>query len=163
MKEAEPPLTVKDLKERMVDTYAGSPIGALFWCIGNREVYSYETKVGQVFGQGFETFERPADRRNAENVRRLIEECGGPLPAMVDLCHEAGIDIFASVRMNSHYARDPSSPNAGRFRNEHPELLIGRPNEVLPMGSMAWGHQDGTRLYVPGSQGAHGRRHQRAL
>ena len=76
MSEAEPPLTTKDLKRRMVDTYAGSPIGALFWCIGNREVYNYETKVGQVFGQGFETFENATDRRHAENVKRLADECG---------------------------------------------------------------------------------------
>ena len=42
MSEAEPPLTVNDLKKRMVDTYQGSPVGALLWCVGNREVYSYE-------------------------------------------------------------------------------------------------------------------------
>ena len=143
MSEAEPPLTVNDLKERMVDTYEGAPVGALLWCIGNREVYSYETQVGEVFGQGHEVLEDPAHRRYAENVRRLIDECGGPLTAMVDLCHQAGIDIFPSVRMNSHYASDPSSPNSGRFRNEHPERLIGQSNEVFPVGSMRWGIRTG--------------------
>jgi hypothetical protein len=142
-REAEPPLTVNDLKERMVDTYQGSPVGALFWSIGGREVYSYETKVGEMFGEGFETFEEPDDRRNAENIRRLIEECGGPLTAMVDLCHKAGIDMFPSVRMNSHYADDPSKPNTGRFRNEHSDRLIGRPDEVFPAGSMRWGIRTG--------------------
>lgn len=141
--EAEPPLTVADLKERMVDTYGGSAVDALFWCVGNSEVYSYETNVGETFGQDMETFKTATDRRHAENINRLIEECGGPLTAMVDLCHKAGIDMFPSVRMNSHYEADPSAPNSGRFRNEHPDHLIGRPDEVFPTGSMRWGIRTG--------------------
>ena len=143
MSEAEPPLTADDLRKRMVDTYQGSPVGALLWCVGNREVYSYETKAGEMFGQDFEVLENATDRKHAENVKRLIDECGGPLTAMVDLCHKAGIDIFPSVRMNSHYEADSSAPNAGRFRNEHPEVLIGRPDEVFLEGSMRWGIRTG--------------------
>ena len=140
---AKPPLTVSDLKERMVDTYEGTPVGALLWCIGNREVYDYESQVGEVLGDGYEELEDPTLGGNAENIRRLIDECGGPLTAMVGLCHDAGLDIFPSVRMNSHYAIDPDAPNAGRFRREHPELLIGRPDEEFPTGSLRWGVRTG--------------------
>ena len=45
--------------------------------------------------------------------------------------------------MNSHYEADPNAPNAGRFRNDHREHLIGRPDEVLPIGSMRWGIRTG--------------------
>ena len=61
---------------------------------------------------------------------------------------EAGIDIFPSIRMNSHYKNgeargDPSSPTYGRFRREHPELLIGCPGEVFPVDSVMFGIRTG--------------------
>ena len=50
--EAQPPLTARDLKEKMVDTYRGTPLGALLWCVGNREVYHFETRVGRCSAPG---------------------------------------------------------------------------------------------------------------
>ena len=141
--EAKPPLTVRDLKDRIVDTYRGSPIGALFWSVGNSAVCMHETEVGEVFGEGYENLDDPSDRRRAANIRHLIEECGGPLTAMVDLCHQARIDIFPSVRMNSHYQIDPAAPSFGRIRREHPGLLIGRPGEEIPERTLEWGIRTG--------------------
>ena len=122
--EAQPPLTTRDLKEKMVDTYRGAPLGALLWCIGNREVYQYETRVGEMFGAGHDSPEEgtpggehtPLDRRQANsaaNIRSLIDERGGPLTAMVELCREAGLGIFPSVRMNSHYDASLDAPGSG--------------------------------------------------
>ena len=141
--EAIAPLTVRDLKERMIDTYKNTPVGALCWCVGDHEVYSYETKVGEVFGEGFDSFESDTDRREYENTRKLIEDAGGPLTALTKLCHEADMDIFPSVRMNSHYAGDSSSPRYGRFRREHPEYLIGKPGVAYTEGSLPWGIRTG--------------------
>ena len=138
MGEAWPPLTVNDLRERMVSTYEGSGVDALFWCVGNREVYKYETTVGERFGDGYDDLDEAA-ARHAANIKSLVEECGGPLTAMVGLCHEAGMDIFPSLRMNSHYATDASSHRGGRFRRDHPDLLIGRGEETFPEGSIEWG------------------------
>lgn len=153
--EAQPPLTAKDIKERMVDTYRDTPLGALMWCIGNREVYDFETRVGEVFGEGYETLEgqTPGDAytlfdeanqgTRAANIRSLIKERGGPLTAMVELCREDGLDIFPSVRMNSHYDIDPATPRGGRFRRENPNVLIGRVGETFPEGSLEWGVRTG--------------------
>ncbi len=149
MGEPSAPLTVRDLKEKMVDTYEGSPVDALFWCVGNREVYHYETQIGEIFGTGHESFESEADRRAAENMRRLMKTDKGPLTALTNLCHEAGIDIFPSLRMNSHYEIDPSSPSGGRFRREHPDLLIGRPGEEMPEGTLERGIRGGVDYSHP--------------
>ena len=159
--EAQPPLTARDLKERMVDTYRETPLGALLWCVGNREVYKFETRVGEMFGAGYDTFEGETpgetytlsdetDHANrAANIRSLIEERGGPMTAMVELCREAGLDIFPSMRMNSHYEIDPATPQGGRFRREHPEALIGRPGETFPKGSLEWGVRTGVDYAHP--------------
>ena len=159
--EAQPPLTARDLKEKMVDTYHGTPLGALLWCIGNREVYHFETRVGEMFGAGYDSLEDltpgeeytlfdDRDQANrAANIRSLIEERGGPLTAMVELCREAGLDIFPSIRMNSHYDTDPNTPGGGRFRREHPEALIGKPGETFPAGSLEWGVRTGVDYTHP--------------
>ncbi|MCY3760218.1 MAG: hypothetical protein OXH50_03125, partial [Gemmatimonadetes bacterium] len=95
MSEAQPPLTARDLEEKMVGTYRGAPLGALLWCIGNREVYQHETRVGEMFGAGQESreggtpgeeqtpFDDPRLAARAANIRSLIEERGGPLTALV--------------------------------------------------------------------------------
>ena len=87
MTEAVTPLAVRDLKERMIDTYADTPVGALCWCVGDHEVYSYETKVGEMFGEAFDSFERDTDRREGENISRLEWMDYGP---RLDEVHYAG-------------------------------------------------------------------------
>ena len=159
--EAQPPLTARDLKEKMVDTYGGTPLGALLWCLGNREVYDFETRVGEMFGAGYDSlegltaseeytlFDDRYQANRAANLRSLIDERGGPLTAMVELCREAGLDIFPSMRMNSHYHIDPDTPRAGRFRRENPDALIGKPDETIPQGSLDWGVRTGADYTHP--------------
>ena len=141
MSEAEPALAVRDLKEKMVDTYSNAPVDALLWCIGDREVYHYETEIGEIPVADPDQDDRHL--RHARNVKSLVEESGGPLTALTGLCHDAGIDLFPSIRMNSHYAADPNAATSGRFRREHPELLIGRPGEEFAAGSLEWGVRTG--------------------
>ena len=129
LSDMEPVLTVRDLKEHMVDTYKNTPVDALLWCLGKREVYHYESQIGEI----------PTERRDQDQDQRyvkaartmssLIEESGGPLTAMVKLCQKDGLDLFPSLRMNSHYAADPNAPGSGVFRREHPNVLIGKPGE----------------------------------
>ena len=42
----EPPVTVEDLREKVVGSYTGTG-GALWWSVGDHEVYHYETQVGR--------------------------------------------------------------------------------------------------------------------
>ena len=88
-------------------------------------------------------------KRIVENTRGLIETAGGPMTALTRLCREAGLEFFPRVRMNSHYKIDPSSPAYGRFRREHPDLLIGRPTETIPEGSIEWGIRTGLNYAFP--------------
>ena len=147
MAEAWPPLRIDDLRQQMVATYEGTAAGALCWCVGNNEVYSYETEVGERFGAGCDDLD-PVQQRERDNLISLIEAHGGPLQLMVELCHEAGLDLFPSIRMNSHYETGPNQAS-GRLRREHPEWLIGRPGEELAAGSLEWGLRTGVNYVVP--------------
>ena len=146
-------VTVADLKEKIVDGYAGTG-GSLWWSTGDHEVYQYETEIGEIFGADADDLDPASpsfvhsatpgvETRLATSLRALIAECGGPLTALSGLCRQAEIPFFPRIRMNSHYVIDPAHPGYGRFRRENPELLIGRPGETFPEKSVQWGIRTG--------------------
>ena len=148
MHTCEPPMTPTDFKEKMVATYEGTPVDALFWSVGGHEVYHHETEIGDIFGEEHQQFDNPAHRRKHENTVSLIRDHGGPLTVLAEVCHREGMDLFPSLRMNQHYETDPSSPGHSRLRREHPEWLIGRGQELTP-GSREWGIRTGLDFAVP--------------
>lgn len=155
----EPPVTAADLKAKVVDGYAGMG-GAFGWSLGDHEVYQYETERGEIFGQGRDSFDdglrsfvhSPTPGvmpRIAENIRALIDEDGGPMTILTRQTREAGLPFFPRVRMNSHYDMDPEHPGYGRFRRERPDLMIGRPGESIPEGTIEWGIKTGLDFTFP--------------
>lgn len=143
-----PPLTPDHLRDYMIAPHAGSPIDVFLWSIGGHEVYDYETEIGELFGSGYDNLDSGQQKRH-DNLRQLIEEHGGPVTLIAQLCHEAGLEFFPSVRMNEHYDIPEDAVNYGRLRREHPELLIGRPGEDIPAGSLEWGIRTGLNYALP--------------
>ena len=155
----EPPVTSADLQARVVDGYSGLG-GAFGWSLGDHEVYQYETERGEIFGQGRTSFDdglrsfvhSPTPGvmpRIAENIQALIAEDGGPMTILTRQSREAGLPFFPRVRMNSHYDMDPDHPGYGRFRRERPDLMIGRPGESIPEGTIEWGIKTGLDFTFP--------------
>ena len=153
----EPPVSIDRIREQMIEPLEGTP-ASLWWSIGDHEVYHHETEIGEIIGEGFDEFEghdyfhsfsASQLTRVAENTKHLIETTGGPLTTLIKMCRDAGIEFFPRVRMNSHYRKDPSTPDYGRFRREHPELLIGRPGEAIPEGSHEWYIRTGLNYAFP--------------
>ena len=155
----DPPVTAADLQAKVVDGYAGIG-GAFGWSLGDHEVYQYETERGEVFGQGRTSFDdglrsfvhSPTPGvmpRIAENIRALIAEDGGPMTILTRQSRRAELPFFPRVRMNSHYDMDPDHPGYGRFRRERPDLMIGRPGESIPEGTIEWGIKTGLDFTFP--------------
>ena len=155
----QPPVTAADLQAKVVDGYAGIG-GAFGWSLGDHEVYQYETERGEIFGQGRTSFDdglrsfvhSPTPGvmpRIAENIRALIAEGGGPMTILTRQSRKAGLPFFPRVRMNSHYDMDPDHPGYGRFRRERPDLMIGRPGESIPEGTVEWGIKTGLDFTFP--------------
>jgi hypothetical protein len=145
----EPPISIDQLRDNMVGTYAGSPVDTFLWSVGGHEVFEFETNVGERFGEGLDSFDDDRQRNQAENLRHLIEHHGGPVTVISRLCHEAGMKFFPSLRMNEHYEIPIDAPNYGRFRLDHPELLIGRPGEQIPANSLLHGIRTGKDYAFP--------------
>jgi hypothetical protein len=143
------PISVEQLRDKMVAPHEGSPFDTFMWNIGGREVFSYETHVGERYAEDVKTFSDPAAQTRAENLRHLIDAHGGPVTVIAQLCHNIGMKFFASLRMNTHYNVDDDSLGYGRFRREHPDLLIGRPGEDLHPGDPLWGLRTGKDYAFP--------------
>ncbi len=123
---SDPPLTAEHFRQ-VVRSYQGTPVDTICFCLGDREVYHYETEVAEVIGRRHGTFKSDWDWRVYENTRRLIESGKGPLATFAEVCREEGMGLFGSFRMNSHYGVDPASPHHSEFRLKHPQWLIGHP------------------------------------
>lgn len=135
------PLTPEYMWDNMVGTYAGTPVDGFLWSVGGHDTYSYETEIGERFGEGYENLD-DALQSSIRNLRHLTEEHGGPVTVIAGLCRRAGVDFFPSVRMNEHYDMDESSPQYSRLRRENPQYLIGR-GEDIPGPTLEWGIRTG--------------------
>ena len=151
----EPPVTPETIREKMIRPLEGMS-AALWWSVGDHEVYHHETKIGEIMGDGYDLSDlEERSRWKAQNVRSLIETAEGPVTVLASLCREADIEFIPRVRMNSHYAyfmppyAESYSPEYGRFRQEHPDLLIGRPGEDIPKGTIDWDIRTGKDYAYP--------------
>lgn len=148
----QPPVTAQDLRDKIVGGYVGTG-GALGWSIGDHEVYQCELTSGEQFGAAdcldgskpsFVHSATPgAEERIASNLQAMIASDRGPLTVLAAESRARGIPFFPRVRMNSHYVIDSDHPGYGSFRRDRPDLLIGRPGEALPEGSLQWAIRTG--------------------
>lgn len=122
------------LEQNYVNCFENTNAKTLIWGLGPGSVFCYETKIGQIFGEGLNENElamlRSGDRWVNKNVMNLINE-GGPLNIAVERSHKLGLEIFARLEMNHEYG-PASSDNwmwvgfVGDFNKRHPEYRIGK-------------------------------------
>ncbi len=148
MAETEPPLTTDVMWDMMIGPHEGSPVDGWLYSIGGHDVYDYETDIGERTTEAYAERGNSRQRNRGRNLQHMIDSHGGVMQVMLDQCRKLGMDFLPSVRMNEHYDIDPSDPSYGRYRNEHPELTIGR-GEKLPEPSMEWGVGDGLDYALP--------------
>ncbi|MEE2659553.1 MAG: hypothetical protein VX733_13690 [Candidatus Latescibacterota bacterium] len=135
--------TPETIHERMVSSYEGSPVDVVSWCVGNQEVYDYETQIGERFGTGSAPVTTESERARQRNIEHLMEVANGPLREITRQFHRAGMGLYASVRMNSHYAISYRSAGFGDFRRRHPEWLLGQPDEHIPAPTIEYATRTG--------------------
>ncbi len=67
------------------------------------------------------------DRTNV--VQHFLDQGTDPLEVMAEYCHDNGIEIFWSMRMNdthdAYYPKEAQHPYWSYFKEQHPEVLFG--------------------------------------
>jgi hypothetical protein len=132
---AKPPMNRKDVEQRLIDPFEGTNVEILVWGLGPGSVFCFDTKVGQLFGEGLtdeqRTMVRQGDLWVHENVTNLIRQGAGPLRIAVERGREIGLPVFARLEMNHEYGpADPKSWHwvafVGDLNKGHPEYRIGK-------------------------------------
>ena len=152
-------ITYSDIETYLVDSFGGLD-AAYWWSIGDHEVYHYETKIGERFGDGYEKFnedlesfvhkQTPGVVQNINNnVNLLIDNYGGPLNVISEICSDNQIPFYPRIRMNSHYPIDFDHVGHGDFRRKHSEWLIGKPGEDIAKDTLEHGIRTGKDYAVP--------------
>jgi len=127
--------STKEKLQRVINRFADSRIYSFDWCVGPSSTFTYDTKIGTIFGSNVEKFWRRGDKRAAEAVQRLIAGGDDPLRVVVNQAHERGVRINATLRMNANYSGDPAKIFNGEFYWQHLECRIldkkGKPRPHL--------------------------------
>ena len=117
-----------DLLKKGVDCFIGTQVDALFWSVGHSDIYLFDTKTGEMFGQHVKQFDNASEYRLYKGLQSVLNDRRDFLQSMVDRARKIGIHFFASFRMNDCHD-SPEGWNArdqySRFKKAHPELLLG--------------------------------------
>jgi len=133
-----PPMTRKMLEEKYIDIFKDSNVTSVVWGVGPGSVFCYDTKVGEIFGDGLTEEQwkmmRIGDRWVNENMHALIDAGADPLHAAAERARQLGLKIYGRLEMNHEYG--PPKPDnwvwvgfVGSLNKEHPEYRI--PGTVL--------------------------------
>ncbi|NOZ23323.1 MAG: family 10 glycosylhydrolase [Planctomycetes bacterium] len=121
--------------EKMLDPYAGKALYSYDYGLGPCSTFTYDTKIGTIFGSNVKKLWRQGDQRAADGVRKLIAEGNDPLRVVVEHGHRLGLRIHATFRMNANYGMPMADTFNGEFWHKHPEYRLitkwGKPSPNL--------------------------------
>jgi hypothetical protein len=150
------PATAESLLGLRTTPLVGSQVDSIFYCSIPGPTSLHRTEVGEVasvnLGDGYFPKDSPEGKYYAQ-VRTIVPELlaqgTDPLQVMVGFCRSHNLEIFCSVRMNdihdSAHRPDKPLPGFARFKQEHPEYLVGSHEKQPPHGMWSaydYGHAE---------------------
>ena len=119
---------VGELLEKGVDRFIGTQVDALFWSVGEADVFYFRTRTAEMYGEHLKRFRSAGALRFIQGLESVLKEREDYFQAMADRCRQIGIQFFATVRMNDAHD-SPKGWNAvdlySQYKRAHPELLLG--------------------------------------
>ena len=120
-----------DLRKQ-VASYADTSVAVFEWCVTSGSRVNFPTSATELIGTGVTDFGRRGDQVVTETLRRLAAEGVDTLAVVAGACHDAGIQCYATMRMNGDYASRPTDDSLSRqlnsdFWRAHPEFRVRGP------------------------------------
>ena len=110
---------------RRMDATLGSQVDSVFYCTGATVMFSHDAQVGESYGR------YPAEPDWAgsvnENTQALIAQGNDTLSLVTAFCHEHGLEVFHTHRINDIHDSLPSCGfELATWKREHPQYCLGR-------------------------------------
>lgn len=118
----------EDLRKQML-SYRDTQVSVFEWCIAAGSRVNFPSKVSELIGEGVTEFPRRGDKLASETLHRLASEGVDTLQVVTAACHEAGMQCYASLRMNGDYPASWMGESLPRMLNstfwwDHPEFRV---------------------------------------
>lgn len=105
-----------------LEPYRDTDFKTLLWCASQGDAAHYPSRILPIVGSGTTDFPRPIDRAINETITDLAGKGVDALYEVIEFCHEAGIQVHVSNRMESFQCSPPFEEFfTGSLYLEHPE------------------------------------------
>ena len=132
MREGEPK-TPEAFLARRTTALAGSQVDAIFYCTGVFNLYTHRSAETELRGH--------SDEHQVDWAWELTEQGTDSLTLIAGYGHQHGMEVFWSMRMNdTHDSGDGAL--LCKWKQEHPEYLMGRKGDKFPHGGGRWSALD---------------------
>ena len=123
--------SVADVRQRIL-AFRDTPVAVLEWCVIGGSRVNFPSKVSEIIGTGLTEFPRRGDKQVYDTLRGIADSGVNLTQAVAEACHEAGLQCYASMRMNGDYAKSADGDlNQRQFNStfwwRHPELHLRGP------------------------------------
>lgn len=129
--------SAQEFLDKRTTPLVGTQVDSIFYCprCSGFGMFTYFTKVGEIFTTREGRYEH-------NQMEALLREGIDPLQVIVEFCKQNKLEIFCSFRMNDNH--DGTSADyaplifrANKFKNAHPELLLGTREKRPKFGAWA--------------------------
>jgi len=118
----EPPMCREEYMA-CIDEFAGTPVEAVSFCLGEGRTMLHDTKVGELLGHNVEKWDHLIFRRAHQNARALIDAGDDPLRLVCERAHERGIRLYPCLLVQNPGV-ESATVRCSDFRRDNPRLEI---------------------------------------
>ena len=114
-----------------IDEFAGTPVEAISFCLGEGRTMLHDTKVGELLGHNVDKWDHIIFRRAHQNARALIDAGDDPLRLVCDRAHERGIRLYPCLLVQNPGV-ESATVRCSDFRKNNPHLEIRARGDLDP-------------------------------
>ena len=128
--------TPAEFLQQRVEPALGTQVDSIFYCSHVTTMYAHDTDVAERFDDHADAIQAAGKPVNPEiakfrdNMRMLRAAGKDCLALVVDRCHEAGVEVFWTHRMNDIHDSFETDWLFSDWKRDHPEYLMGTPDDM---------------------------------
>jgi len=128
------PVTPESFLSKRTIPLIGSHVDSIFYCTGVFNYYTHRSEETELLD----------DKESAaRHIHKLIQQGTDSLEVMTNFCHQHGLEVFWSMRMNDNH--DSTTPYLlCQWKKDHPQYLMGTKEQKFPYGCNKWSAVDYT-------------------